>query len=101
MSGRMYGGLCLLVVVGVSVFIFLLFFFSMIRRPPRSTQSRSSAASDVYKRQMLVPLAARHRTSMLVKPLFTGVQFAPLFVDKNTPPPGVPANKLVPLMAIA
>src|SRR5450756_3216060 len=24
----------------------------MIRRPPRSTQSRSSAASDVYKRQM-------------------------------------------------
>eukprot|EP00657_Telonema_sp_P-1_P008354 TRINITY_DN29360_c0_g1_i1.p1 TRINITY_DN29360_c0_g1~~TRINITY_DN29360_c0_g1_i1.p1 ORF type:complete len:149 (+),score=66.17 TRINITY_DN29360_c0_g1_i1:54-500(+) len=29
----------------------LLFFFLMIRRPPRSTQSRSSAASDVYKRQ--------------------------------------------------
>ena len=27
----------------------------MIRRPPRSTQSRSSAASDVYKRQVLVP----------------------------------------------
>src|SRR5450756_1461261 len=26
----------------------------MIRRPPRSTQSRSSAASDVYKRQDLV-----------------------------------------------
>src|SRR5450756_1010810 len=25
----------------------------MIRRPPRSTQSRSSAASDVYKRQDL------------------------------------------------
>src|SRR5680860_102116 len=30
----------------------------MIRRPPRSTQSRSSAASDVYKRQIVVcPLA--------------------------------------------
>eukprot|EP00657_Telonema_sp_P-1_P003055 TRINITY_DN17184_c0_g1_i1.p1 TRINITY_DN17184_c0_g1~~TRINITY_DN17184_c0_g1_i1.p1 ORF type:complete len:108 (+),score=58.20 TRINITY_DN17184_c0_g1_i1:74-397(+) len=29
----------------------LYFFFLMIRRPPRSTQSRSSAASDVYKRQ--------------------------------------------------
>src|SRR5450756_3234380 len=29
----------------------------MIRRPPRSTQSRSSAASDVYKRQVCeVPL---------------------------------------------
>src|SRR5659263_662589 len=26
----------------------------MIRRPPRSTQSRSSAASDVYKRQLTV-----------------------------------------------
>ena len=29
------------------------FFVLMIRRPPRSTQSRSSAASDVYKRQRL------------------------------------------------
>src|SRR5450756_2085131 len=29
----------------------------MIRRPPRSTQSRSSAASDVYKRQAgLIPV---------------------------------------------
>ena len=28
------------------------FFFLMIRRPPISTQSRSSAASDVYKRQI-------------------------------------------------
>eukprot|EP01015_Nassula_variabilis_P003613 TRINITY_DN12442_c0_g1_i1.p1 TRINITY_DN12442_c0_g1~~TRINITY_DN12442_c0_g1_i1.p1 ORF type:complete len:128 (+),score=63.29 TRINITY_DN12442_c0_g1_i1:9-392(+) len=27
----------------------------MIRRPPRSTQSRSSAASDVYKRQNTLP----------------------------------------------
>src|SRR5450756_3107757 len=31
--------------------LLFLFFFLMIRRPPRSTQSRSSAASDVYKRQ--------------------------------------------------
>src|SRR5678816_1328219 len=30
------------------------FFFLMIRRPPRSTLDRSSAASDVYKRQMVV-----------------------------------------------
>src|SRR5450756_738881 len=29
----------------------------MIRRPPRSTQSRSSAASDVYKRQLLADIA--------------------------------------------
>src|SRR5450756_1021365 len=38
----------------------------MIRRPPRSTQSRSSAASDVYKRQLdephveVVELRTRH-----------------------------------------
>src|SRR5680860_1922835 len=30
----------------------------MIRRPPRSTQSRSSAASDVYKRQVMAWVAA-------------------------------------------
>src|SRR5450756_744341 len=32
----------------------------MIRRPPRSTQSRSSAASDVYKRQDLGQAPAEH-----------------------------------------
>ena len=32
-------------------------FFLMIRRPPRSTPLYSSAASDVYKRQDLIPLA--------------------------------------------
>src|SRR5450756_2495250 len=31
----------------------------MIRRPPRSTQSRSSAASDVYKRQLELGLGGR------------------------------------------
>ena len=31
--------------------MFTVFFFLMIRRPPRSTLDRSSAASDVYKRQ--------------------------------------------------
>ncbi|WP_460379389.1 hypothetical protein, partial [Staphylococcus aureus] len=29
-----------------------LLYFLMIRRPPRSTRVRSSAASDVYKRQI-------------------------------------------------
>ena len=38
--------------MGTSLLSFF-FFFLMIRRPPRSTQSRSSAASDVYKRQVL------------------------------------------------
>ena len=31
--------------------VVFVFFFLMIRRPPRSTLDRSSAASDVYKRQ--------------------------------------------------
>src|SRR5450756_1721994 len=34
----------------------------MIRRPPRSTQSRSSAASDVYKRQVLCRIAQVSRS---------------------------------------
>ena len=33
----------------------------MIRRPPRSTQSRSSAASDVYKRQALDLVAGKFK----------------------------------------
>src|SRR5665811_2513540 len=32
----------------------------MIRRPPRSTRVRSSAASDVYKRQLLLKAVAHH-----------------------------------------
>ena len=35
------------------VICFVFFFFVRIRRRPRSTQSRSSAASDVYKRQLI------------------------------------------------
>ena len=34
---------------------YIVCFFLMIRRPPRSTLDRSSAASDVYKRQVLPP----------------------------------------------
>ena len=40
--------LCLTLWIASSPFVF---FFLMIRRPPRSTLDRSSAASDVYKRQ--------------------------------------------------
>ena len=39
------------------------FFFLMIRRPPRSTLDRSSAASDVYKRQP--PVAAQSGDDLL------------------------------------
>src|SRR5450756_498220 len=38
----------------------------MIRRPPRSTQSRSSAASDVYKRQIFLSLTLSVVTTILV-----------------------------------
>src|SRR5450756_166140 len=37
----------------------------MIRRPPRSTQSRSSAASDVYKRQVIRSALERRSGSAL------------------------------------
>ena len=54
----MVGICCVFVGVGmfssncvVFFFFFSLFFVLMIRRPPRSTLDRSSAASDVYKRQ--------------------------------------------------
>eukprot|EP00825_Cyclidium_porcatum_P027307 TRINITY_DN2935_c0_g9_i1.p2 TRINITY_DN2935_c0_g9~~TRINITY_DN2935_c0_g9_i1.p2 ORF type:complete len:279 (-),score=25.20 TRINITY_DN2935_c0_g9_i1:519-1355(-) len=43
--------------------VFFFFFFLMIRRPPRSTHCISSAASDVYKRQLLhcvLQLAIQH-----------------------------------------
>ena len=42
---------CILVAVIVTASFYLVFFL-MIRRPPRSTLDRSSAASDVYKRQV-------------------------------------------------
>src|SRR5665254_24334 len=38
-----------------------MFFFLMIRRPPRSTRVRSSAASDVYKRQGAQPPTGRQQ----------------------------------------
>ena len=40
---------CLVLYASLAVVVF----FLMIRRPPRSTLDRSSAASDVYKRQPL------------------------------------------------
>ena len=50
--------MCLVLTLFFFFFVFfyscsLFFFFLMIRRPPRSTLDRSSAASDVYKRQEL------------------------------------------------
>src|SRR5450756_1039310 len=41
----------------------------MIRRPPRSTQSRSSAASDVYKRQRLYKTPAEREAEAARDPI--------------------------------
>ena len=43
------------------------FFFLMIRRPPRSTLDRSSAASDVYKRQELSWRGTSYHMDLLPK----------------------------------
>src|SRR5450756_2073387 len=45
----------------------------MIRRPPRSTQSRSSAASDVYKRQGALTQARARLGADALKALFERV----------------------------
>ena len=51
--------------------LLLLFFFLMIRRPPRSTLDRSSAASDVYKRQDYVlswgPMILGHAAPAVIR----------------------------------
>ena len=61
----------------------MFFFFLMIRRPPRSTLDRSSAASDVYKRQvsaraLLLALLRGKKLDLeqVAKP--------PVFVPENT-----------------
>src|SRR5450756_103674 len=46
----------------------------MIRRPPRSTQSRSSAASDVYKRQLQSPALAEVQCDFVCELAVAGVQ---------------------------
>src|SRR5450756_829893 len=82
----------------------------MIRRPPRSTQSRSSAASDVYKRQ-----ATRFAgTTAVTRAVLTnvvasaerfhsteeaGVKYAPFTVSVNAAAPSVTDAGLTPLAA--
>src|SRR5665811_2624381 len=41
----------------------------MIRRPPRSTRVRSSAASDVYKRQVVTPVIRARRLHVAICPM--------------------------------
>src|SRR5450756_2508610 len=52
----------------------------MIRRPPRSTQSRSSAASDVYKRQFmcLKRVGSPHFSRFVLVPVHFHIMLVPL-----------------------
>eukprot|EP00831_Metopus_contortus_P026194 TRINITY_DN22357_c0_g1_i2.p1 TRINITY_DN22357_c0_g1~~TRINITY_DN22357_c0_g1_i2.p1 ORF type:complete len:164 (-),score=33.76 TRINITY_DN22357_c0_g1_i2:8-499(-) len=63
------------------------FFFLMIRRPPRSTQGVSSAASDVYKRQ-IQQFAQEENIEVLVFFLSMSIN-----IDPYVPP----QVKLIPL----
>ena len=69
----------------------------MIRRPPRSTQGRSSAASDVYKRQVLNAYyqdKQRELEQTLVKELFAkygAIVHDDVVLRKKTPGGGKPA----------
>src|SRR5680860_1564349 len=56
----------------------------MIRRPPRSTQSRSSAASDVYKRQIKrrIGIDMEHRgKASVIGPVHGGVNAERAFLE--------------------
>src|SRR5665811_1797465 len=55
----------------------------MIRRPPRSTRVRSSAASDVYKRQ--VGAARRLRIPRLLQPVVQGPALVRLEMAESDP----------------
>src|SRR5450756_3248966 len=63
----------------------------MIRRPPRSTQSRSSAASDVYKRQK------PERVEDVVRPRRGRDEMSRAFVkepDEGAPDEGLPERQI-------
>src|SRR5659263_307323 len=67
----------------------------MIRRPPRSTQSRSSAASDVYKRQGQESVLI-HRLSTWHGPVFLVNSRLGLVSATLTASPGKPAYRSGP-----
>eukprot|EP00658_Telonema_sp_P-2_P078001 TRINITY_DN7208_c0_g1_i1.p1 TRINITY_DN7208_c0_g1~~TRINITY_DN7208_c0_g1_i1.p1 ORF type:complete len:160 (+),score=42.95 TRINITY_DN7208_c0_g1_i1:54-533(+) len=80
----------------------------MIRRPPRSTLSSSSAASDVYKRQVLqgrdTPLPiAMHKVLSAVAHWFQSILLG-IYLSPHGPPPRVVATvvtfALMPLFTL-
>src|SRR5680860_813484 len=73
----------------------------MIRRPPRSTQSRSSAASDVYKRQTRL---RRCDQPSHHAPLFSHLPATEAYRGQSdarpvlAPPSSLPLSRLFPLL---
>ena len=55
----------------------------MIRRPPRSTLDRSSAASDVYKRQGIVSKSSNpsHKQKILYRLTQKGIDLVPVLIE--------------------
>src|SRR5450756_2105056 len=80
----------------------------MIRRPPRSTQSRASAASDVYKRQVLDASVRRNGIEYVGDPRCKGIAcfgnlvgfFAKRIVDDQENTLGAQALHLVEQRAL-
>src|SRR5665811_116994 len=56
----------------------------MMRPPPRSTRVRSSAASDVYKRQLIQPAAAQV-PGHLVRAAWTAEALPPALLEEGPP----------------
>ena len=87
-----YVGLCCFL-LSLFLFVFcLLLFFLMIRRPPRSTLDRSSAASDVYKRQVYQFLHSDYGTQTIEDLRSVGVQLTE--PQREELPTGVAASAL-------
>ncbi len=57
----------------------------MIRRPPRSTQSRSSAASDVYKETVDELIPSVHQFKVVIDELIPSVHQFKVVIDELIP----------------
>ena len=77
---------CSFVDIGMRVYELMYLFFLMKHTPPKTTQGRSSAASDVYRRKVE---QGRVDYTVFVKDLLTG------FEGDSTPPIGA-GDEVVP-----